>query len=130
MSSVPGSPGLPLIGNSLKFVDPARPLALRIYTTQGKDFVRLWVQDNGIGIAREHLEKIFGLFQRLHDTQTYPGTGIGLALVRKGAEGLRDHCRERLSKYKLPAVELLAALPKNAVGKIDKPTLRAGLAVG
>src|SRR5207302_1734 len=35
-----------LIGNSLKFVDPARPLALRIYTTQGKDFVRLWVQDN------------------------------------------------------------------------------------
>jgi signal transduction histidine kinase len=75
-----------LIGNSLKFVDPARPLVLRIYTTQEKDFVRLWVQDNGIGIAREHQEKIFGLFQRLHDTQTYPGTGIGLALVRKGAE--------------------------------------------
>jgi long-chain acyl-CoA synthetase len=46
------------------------------------------------------------------------------------AEGLRDHCRERLSRYKLPSVELLAALPKNAVGKIDKPTLRAGLAAG
>ncbi|MEY2427433.1 MAG: hypothetical protein QOJ40_318 [Verrucomicrobiota bacterium] len=75
-----------LVGNSLKFVDPARPLVLRIYTTQEKGFVRLWVQDNGIGIAREHQEKIFGLFQRLHDTQTYPGTGIGLALVRKGAE--------------------------------------------
>jgi signal transduction histidine kinase len=80
-----------LIGNSLKFVDPARPLTLRIYTTREKDFVRLWVQDNGIGIAREHQDKIFGLFQRLHDTQTYPGTGIGLALVRKGAERMGGH---------------------------------------
>jgi acyl-CoA synthetase (AMP-forming)/AMP-acid ligase II len=47
------------------------------------------------------------------------------------ADELRDHCRERLSRYKLPArVELLASLPKNAVGKIDKPTLRSGLAAG
>lgn len=75
-----------LIGNSLKFVHPDRPLRLRISTTQQQKFVRLWVQDNGIGIASEHQEKIFGLFQRLHDSHTYPGTGIGLALVRKGAE--------------------------------------------
>ena len=47
------------------------------------------------------------------------------------ADELRDHCRERLAKYKLPArIELLATMPKNAVGKIDKPTLRSGLAAG
>ena len=75
-----------LIGNCLKFVFPERRLHLRILTVSTADWVRLWVEDNGIGIAPEHHEKIFGLFQRLHDSQAYPGTGIGLALVRKGAE--------------------------------------------
>jgi len=75
-----------LIGNSLKFVVPDRTPKLRIYTTSDDKFVRLWVEDNGIGIAPEHHAKIFGLFQRLHDAQKYPGTGLGLALVRKGAE--------------------------------------------
>jgi signal transduction histidine kinase len=75
-----------LISNSIKFVAPDRPPQIRIFTTSQADFIRLWVQDNGIGIPPEHHDKIFGLFQRLHDNQTYPGTGIGLALVRKGAE--------------------------------------------
>jgi PAS domain S-box-containing protein len=48
--------------------------------------VRLWVEDNGIGIAREHLQKIFYPFERLHSKQNYPGTGLGLAIARKGAE--------------------------------------------
>jgi PAS domain S-box-containing protein len=75
-----------LISNSLKFTAPERPAFIRIFTTRRDGFVRLFVEDNGIGIPQEHHEKIFGLFQRLHDTQIYPGTGIGLALVRKGAE--------------------------------------------
>jgi len=48
--------------------------------------VCLWVEDNGIGIAPENRERIFGAFERLHSEQTYPGTGLGLAIVRKGAE--------------------------------------------
>lgn len=75
-----------LLSNSIKFLAPDRPPQVHIFSTRTDGYVRLWVQDNGIGIAPEHHEKIFGLFQRLHDNQTYPGTGIGLALVRKGAE--------------------------------------------
>lgn len=48
--------------------------------------VRLWVEDNGIGIHPDGLNKIFGVFQRLHPVDRYPGTGIGLAIVQKGIE--------------------------------------------
>ncbi len=75
-----------LVGNSLKFVSNKRDPHIRLFTTPGEGFVRLWVEDNGIGIAPEYHEKIFGLFERLPDARDYPGTGIGLALVRKGAE--------------------------------------------
>jgi signal transduction histidine kinase len=44
------------------------------------------VADWGIGIPAQYHKKIFGLFQRLHSQETYPGTGVGLALVRKGLE--------------------------------------------
>jgi PAS domain S-box-containing protein len=75
-----------LVGNSLKFVMADRESHIRLFTTRAEGFVRLWVEDNGIGIRREYHEKIFGLFERLPDARDYPGTGIGLALVRKGAE--------------------------------------------
>ncbi|HTL58646.1 MAG TPA: ATP-binding protein [Candidatus Limnocylindrales bacterium] len=75
-----------LVGNALKFTAPDRSPFLRISTTREAGFVRIWVEDNGIGIAPEHHERIFGLFQRLADAQKYPGTGVGLALVKKGAE--------------------------------------------
>jgi len=48
--------------------------------------VRLWIEDNGIGINPEHQSRLFGLFQRIHPEEKYAGTGVGLAVVRKSVE--------------------------------------------
>jgi PAS domain S-box-containing protein len=53
--------------------------------------LRIWVEDNGIGIEKEFHEKIFGLFERLHPSHAFPGTGLGLAIVRKGVERMGGH---------------------------------------
>lgn len=55
------------------------------YQIEGKQVI-VKVRDNGIGIPAEHQEKIFNIFQRLHSDDDYPGTGIGLATVRKSVE--------------------------------------------
>jgi signal transduction histidine kinase len=74
-----------LVSNALKFVAPGVPPALRLRTEERQDFVRVWVEDNGVGIAPDHQNQIFGLFTRLHG-EKYQGTGIGLAIVQKGVE--------------------------------------------
>jgi signal transduction histidine kinase len=74
-----------LFGNALKFVSPGPP-HVRLHAEERPDgVVRIWVEDNGIGIPAEFQERIFQVFQRLHTT-AYVGTGIGLAIVQKGVE--------------------------------------------
>lgn len=80
-----------LIDNALKFASPDRPPYVRIMMTREPDYVRIWVEDNGIGIPAEHHQKIFGLFERLHPAHAFPGTGVGLAIVRKGVERMHGH---------------------------------------
>ena len=74
-----------LLTNALKFTRPEASPRVRIHAERAPGRVRLWVEDNGIGIAAEHRERIFRAFERLHGLQQYPGTGIGLAIVQKGA---------------------------------------------
>jgi signal transduction histidine kinase len=73
-----------LLTNAVKFVAPDTPPRVRIWTERRGDWVRLGVEDNGIGILAEHRERIFRAFERLHGVEQYPGTGIGLAIVQKG----------------------------------------------
>jgi signal transduction histidine kinase len=75
-----------LISNAVKFVKPGTQANVRIYSEISPHTVRLWIEDRGIGIAPEHQERIFQPFERLHGIESYPGTGIGLAIARKGIE--------------------------------------------
>ncbi|WP_148597526.1 PAS domain S-box protein [Aquisphaera giovannonii] len=75
-----------LVGNAIKFVEPGRRPAVRIRSEARGGMLRLWVEDNGIGVGPEHRERIFRVFERLHGQEAYPGTGIGLAIVRKAIE--------------------------------------------
>jgi signal transduction histidine kinase len=54
--------------------------------------VRLWIEDNGIGIAPESREKIFGIFERLNPQEKYEGTGIGLAIVARAVQRMGGTC--------------------------------------
>lgn len=75
-----------LMGNAILYVAPEVAPRIRVRAEERVGRVRLWIEDNGIGISPEHHERIFQVFERLHGSEAYPGTGIGLAIVRKGAE--------------------------------------------
>jgi PAS domain S-box-containing protein len=72
--------------NAIKFVAPGTNPHIRIWTELVDGQVRLSVQDNGIGIDPHCLPRIFGIFERVHASHEYEGTGIGLAIVRRSAE--------------------------------------------
>jgi len=73
-----------LLGNAVKFVaDGVKPV-VRVWADKFGEQVKIFVQDNGIGIAPDQFEKIFAIFQRVN--KGYEGTGIGLAIVKKAIE--------------------------------------------
>ncbi len=74
---------LNLITNALKYSKPGVPPVVKIGQVFNEEYWHFYVSDNGIGIEEEYFEKIFVIFQRLHDKNIYSGTGIGLAIVKK-----------------------------------------------
>ena len=87
-----------LISNALKFSTPRQVPEIRIWSefvreknleasaSPTGEYVRIFIQDNGIGFNESYLNKIFTIFQRLHLRSEYEGTGIGLAIVKKIVE--------------------------------------------
>lgn len=92
-----------LLSNAIKFVAAHSQPQIRIWAeelteaddcaTDGESTfaIRLWIEDNGVGIAPDSHERIFEMFERLHGVEAYPGMGIGLAIARQGVERMGGH---------------------------------------
>ncbi len=77
-----------LLSNALKYMAPDVKPQVRFWSEAREGLVRLWVEDNGIGIKPEYHNRIFGVFERLHRKEEFPGTGMGLAIVQKGIQSM------------------------------------------
>jgi light-regulated signal transduction histidine kinase (bacteriophytochrome) len=85
-----------LLANALKFTRPGVVPHIEVTAERTGDTFEFSVTDNGIGVEPAYRDRVFGMFKRLHTREQYPGTGIGLALVKKiverhgGTTGLTD----------------------------------------
>jgi len=80
-----------LLGNAVKFVPPGVKPLVKVWAEHNREstppgFVRIWVEDNGIGIPEKDRERVFRMFDRLHPAEEFEGTGIGLTIARKAVE--------------------------------------------
>jgi signal transduction histidine kinase len=83
---------LNIISNAFKFVHKNVSPRVVIRTEARGAKVRIWFEDNGIGILPEHQDRIFRIFERLNRQENYPGTGIGLAMVHKAMSRMDGTC--------------------------------------
>jgi signal transduction histidine kinase len=89
LPAVPGDPALlrqvwtNLISNAVKFSSKAATPEVQVRAAAEAGMVRFEVQDNGVGFDMKYADKLFGVFQRLHSIDEYPGTGVGLAIVQR-----------------------------------------------
>jgi PAS domain S-box-containing protein len=81
-----------LLSNALKFQKNNLRPEIWITAEKRNGSVRLQIRDNGIGIAPQHQERIWNVFERLHDRETYTGTGIGLAIVKRAMTRMNGTC--------------------------------------
>ena len=75
-----------LLDNALKFVAPGTTPRVRLWTEKRDSGLRLWVEDNGIGIDARYHQRVFEAFETLHPAEVYEGNGIGLAIVKQGMQ--------------------------------------------
>ena len=80
-----------LLSNAVKFVPQGVPPDVRIHAERRNDRVRLTIRDNGTGIAPQHHDRIFKIFEQLDPEESFPGTGVGLAITKKAVERMRGH---------------------------------------
>jgi light-regulated signal transduction histidine kinase (bacteriophytochrome) len=75
-----------LIENALKFSSRRESAEIEIGGDSTDEGIHFWIRDNGVGFHMDYIEKLFGVFQRLHHIEEFPGTGVGLAIVRRIVE--------------------------------------------
>ncbi len=75
-----------LLSNAVKYVARDKTPEVTVRSEARGDFLRLWVEDSGIGIAEEEQAHLFQMFQRMNNARGYEGTGLGLAIVRRAVE--------------------------------------------
>ena len=80
-----------LLANAVKFVPAGKTPKIKIWSEPREGFIRLWIQDNGIGIAPEDQKRIFEIFSRVRGNEVFEGTGIGLSIVAQSIEKMSGH---------------------------------------
>ncbi|MDP8221291.1 MAG: ATP-binding protein [Candidatus Stygibacter frigidus] len=74
-----------LVSNALKFtrMEPVTKIEIGCVDSEDGKYVEFYVRDNGVGFDMKYYDKLFGVFQRLHTDETFEGTGVGLALIKR-----------------------------------------------
>ncbi len=118
-----------ILSNALKFVEKDRQPVIEIScdsinensitapAVEAGDYLRIFFKDNGIGFNEKYLDKIFTMFQRLHDRDRYGGTGIGLAMVKKIVENHNGSVSARSQENK--GSTFIIIIPKKTKNNIQ-----------
>jgi light-regulated signal transduction histidine kinase (bacteriophytochrome) len=106
-----------LVDNALKFTagQPERVIEIGARSEHGRGV--FWVRDNGRGFDMRYHDRIFEIFQRLHRAEDYPGTGVGLAIVRKAVERMNG----RVWAHSAPAEGATFYIELPAFAEADAP---------
>ena len=72
-----------LISNAIKYSQKSELIQIKIRSVENNDHVLYTIQDNGVGFDEDYKEKMFKVFERLHDDSEFEGAGVGLAIVKK-----------------------------------------------
>ena len=75
-----------LLSNAVKFMPPGVIAVVKVSAEFLNGHVRIWIEDNGIGIDSKDKDRVFRLFEKIHHRSEYEGTGIGLTIARKAIE--------------------------------------------